>query len=97
MSDALTDSRWGASRQETAEGFTQLLFGGDRPLAGASTEPAVPGRPGDVPSAAASELRSCDPRTTAAAGARRGGAASLDGSARPAVRPTQCRPPGPRR
>jgi hypothetical protein len=37
---------WG--RQETAEGFTQilfggerpLLFGGERPLAGASTEPA---------------------------------------------------------
>ena len=29
---------WG--RQGTAEGFTQILFGGDRPLAGASTEPA---------------------------------------------------------
>jgi nicotinamidase-related amidase len=29
---------WG--RQETAEGFTQILFGGERPLAGASTEPA---------------------------------------------------------
>jgi len=28
------------SRQETAEGFTQILFGGERPLAGASTEPA---------------------------------------------------------
>jgi len=25
------------ARQETAEGFTQILFGGDRPLAGAST------------------------------------------------------------
>jgi nicotinamidase-related amidase len=29
---------WG--RQETAEGFTQILFGGERPLAGASAEPA---------------------------------------------------------
>ena len=29
---------WG--RQETAEGFTQILFGGERPLAGAGTEPA---------------------------------------------------------
>ena len=29
---------WG--RQETAEGFTQILSGGDRPLAGASTRPA---------------------------------------------------------
>ena len=29
---------WG--RQQTAEGFAQILFGGDRPLAGASTEPA---------------------------------------------------------
>jgi nicotinamidase-related amidase len=28
---------WG--RQETAEGFSQILFGGKRPLAGASTEP----------------------------------------------------------
>ena len=28
------------SRQETAEGFTQILFGGERPLAGAGTEPA---------------------------------------------------------
>jgi len=28
---------WG--RQETAEGFTQILFGGERPLAGASTKP----------------------------------------------------------
>jgi nicotinamidase-related amidase len=28
---------WG--RQETAEGFSQILFGGERPLAGASTEP----------------------------------------------------------
>ena len=27
------------ARQETAEGFTQILFGGDQPLAGASTEP----------------------------------------------------------
>jgi nicotinamidase-related amidase len=26
--------------QETAEGFTQILFGGDRPLAGARSEPA---------------------------------------------------------
>jgi len=29
---------WG--RPDIAEGFTQILFGGDRPLAGASTEPA---------------------------------------------------------
>jgi hypothetical protein len=29
---------WG--RQGTAAGFTQILFGGERPLAGASTEPA---------------------------------------------------------
>ena len=28
------------ARAETAEGFTQILFGGQRPLAGASTEPA---------------------------------------------------------
>ena len=28
------------ARRETAEGFTQVLFGGERPLAGASTEPA---------------------------------------------------------
>jgi nicotinamidase-related amidase len=28
------------AHQETAEGFTQILFGGDRPLAGASSEPA---------------------------------------------------------
>jgi nicotinamidase-related amidase len=28
------------ARQETAEGFTQILFGGDRPLAGASSESA---------------------------------------------------------
>ena len=28
------------ARQETVEGFTQILFGGDRPLGGASTEPA---------------------------------------------------------
>jgi hypothetical protein len=28
------------ARQDTAEGFTQILFGGDRPLAGAGTEPA---------------------------------------------------------
>jgi len=28
------------ARRETAEGFTQILFGGERPLAGASTEPA---------------------------------------------------------
>jgi nicotinamidase-related amidase len=28
------------ARQETAEGFTQILFGGDQPLAGASAEPA---------------------------------------------------------
>ena len=32
---------WG--RQETAEGFTQILFGGERPLAGGSTEPAGSG------------------------------------------------------
>jgi hypothetical protein len=25
------------SRQETADGFTQILFGGEQPLAGAST------------------------------------------------------------
>ena len=31
------------ARQETAEGFTQILFGGERPLAGASTEPAGDG------------------------------------------------------
>ncbi len=31
------------ARQETAEDFTQILFGGDRPLAGASTEPAGSG------------------------------------------------------
>ena len=42
-------SRWGCelqrdrARQETAEGFTQILFGGERPLAGASTEPAGDG------------------------------------------------------
>jgi nicotinamidase-related amidase len=28
------------ARQETAEGFTQILFRGDRPLAGARSEPA---------------------------------------------------------
>jgi hypothetical protein len=28
------------ARQETTEGFTQILFGGDRPLAGARGEPA---------------------------------------------------------
>jgi len=28
------------ARQDTAEGFTQILFDGERPLAGASTEPA---------------------------------------------------------
>ena len=28
------------ARQETAEGFTQILFGGNRPLAGARSEPA---------------------------------------------------------
>ena len=28
------------ARQETAEGFTQILFGGDQPRAGASAEPA---------------------------------------------------------
>jgi nicotinamidase-related amidase len=28
------------ARQETAPGFTQILFGGDRPLAGASNKPA---------------------------------------------------------
>jgi hypothetical protein len=27
------------SSHETADGFTQMLFGGERPLAGASTEP----------------------------------------------------------
>ena len=31
------------ARQETAEGFTQILFGGPGPLAGASTEPADSG------------------------------------------------------
>jgi nicotinamidase-related amidase len=31
------------ARRETAEGFTQILFGGERPLAGASTEPAGDG------------------------------------------------------
>ena len=30
-------------RQETAEGFTQILFGGDRPLAGAGHEAAGDG------------------------------------------------------
>jgi hypothetical protein len=29
---------WG--RQDTAAGFTQILFGGDRPLAGANAQPA---------------------------------------------------------
>ena len=29
------------SRQETAEGFTQMLFGGERPLAGESTDNGV--------------------------------------------------------
>ena len=28
------------ARQEAAEGFTQILFGGDSPLAGARSEPA---------------------------------------------------------
>ena len=28
------------ARQETADGFTQILFGGDRALAGARSEPA---------------------------------------------------------
>ena len=28
------------ARQETADGFAQILFGGERPLAGASTKPA---------------------------------------------------------
>jgi hypothetical protein len=28
------------SRQETVDGFTQIRFGGERPLAGASTGPA---------------------------------------------------------
>jgi hypothetical protein len=28
------------ARQETAEGFTQILFGGDSPLAGDRSEPA---------------------------------------------------------
>jgi nicotinamidase-related amidase len=31
------------ARQATAEGFTQILFGGDRPLAGARSEPADDG------------------------------------------------------
>jgi hypothetical protein len=31
------------ARQETAEGFTQILFGGDSPLAGARSEPAGDG------------------------------------------------------